>query len=207
MIAQTIPELTKYDYNELYYNSAGTLITGSYIYQVCDLLDKCGISIRSTNVYDDTVADAVAQFQQAMGINVTGILTTSTWQAMIVYAEKMSDIVTGEDEENEGTVADLSESPHYNSFFNDDKYKMHRKNHKDIKIVFGNKSITKTIKDVFMRSVTVEVDTSGNPISEIYEFIARDVTESDEISDTGKYTDEESYASSDIQYDFSSINK
>lgn len=207
MIAQTIPELTRYDYNELYYNSAGTLITGSYIYQVCDLLDKCGISIRSTNVYDDTVADAVAQFQQAMGINVTSILTTSTWQAMIVYAEKMSDIVTGEDEENEGTVADLSESPHYNSFFNDDKYKMHRKNHKDIKIVFGNKSITKTIKDVFMRSVTVEVDTSGNPISEIYEFIARDVTESDEISDTGKYMDEDSYASSDIQYDFSSVNK
>lgn len=206
MIAQTIPELTNYEYNELYYNSAGTLITGSYIYQVCDLLDKCGISIQSTNVYDGTVADAVLQFQQAMGMNATGILTTNTLQAMIVYAKKMSDIITGEDEDNEGTVADISESPHYNSFFNDDKYKMHRRNHKDIKIVFGNKSITKTIKDVFMRSVTVEVDTSGNPVSEIYEFVARDVTESDEISDIGNYVDEESYTSSDIKYDFSSVN-
>ena len=43
MIAQTVPELTNYEYNELYYNSAGTLITGSYVYQVCDLLNKCGV--------------------------------------------------------------------------------------------------------------------------------------------------------------------
>ena len=39
-----------------------------------------------------------------------------------------------------------------------------------------------------MRSVSVEVDTSGNPISEVYEFIARDIKESDEISDINKYT-------------------
>lgn len=200
MIAQSVPELTNYEYNELYYNSAGTPITGNFIYQICDLLDKCGISIQNTNTYDDTVAAAVGQFQQSVGMNVTGILTTSTLQAMIVYAEKMSDIVEGEDEANTGVVQLLSESPHYNSFFDDDNFKMHRRNHKDIKIVFGNKSITKTIKDVFMRSVSVEVDTSGNPISEIYEFIARDVTESDEIADINKYTDENSATSSDIQY-------
>ena len=76
-----------------------------------------------------------------------------------------------------------------------------------IKIVFGNKSITKTIKDVFMRSVSVEVDTSGNPVSEVYEFIARDVKESDEINDITKYNGDEDGSSSDIkyQYDFSSI--
>ena len=43
-----------------------------------------------------------------------------------------------------------------------------------------------------MRSVTIEVDTSGNPISEIYEFIARDVIESDELYDSIKYTVDES---------------
>jgi hypothetical protein len=118
----------------------------------------------------------------------------------------MSDIIEGEDEAGDGIVAELSESPHYNSFFDNDNFKMHRRNHKDIKIVFGNKSITKTIKDVFMRSVSVEVDTSGNPVSEIYEFIARDVIESDEIADVNKYTDMDSYASSDIKhYDFSTV--
>jgi hypothetical protein len=205
MIAQTIPELTNYEYNELYYNSAGTLITGSYIYQVCDLLDKCTISIPSTNVYDDTVSAAVSIFQNMVGMTPTGILTTSTLQAMILYADKMSDIVADENEDSDNTVDELTESPHYNSFFNNEKYKMHRRNHKDIKIVFGNKSITKTIKDVFMMSVSVEVDTSGNPISEIYEFIARDVVESDEISDINKYTEIEHATPSDIKYDFKSI--
>lgn len=206
MIAQTVPELTNYEYNELYYNSAGTLITGSYIYQVCDLLNKCGVDIASTNVYNDTMVAGVSRFQDMVGMTATGILTTSTLQAMIMYADKMSDIIEGDEETTDGVVQELMESPHYNSYFNDEKYKMHRRNHKDIKIVFGNKSITKTIKDVFMMSVSVEVDTSGNPISEIYEFIARDVVESDEISDINKYTEIDHATSSDVQYDFSSIN-
>lgn len=200
MIAQTVPELTNYEYNELYYNSAEKPITGSYIYQICDLLNKCGIGVINRNKYDDYIATAVGRFQQIVGINRTEILTTSTLQAMIVYAEKMSDIVEGTDETDIDVVDLLSESPHYGSFFDEDNFKIHRRNHKDIKIVFGNKSITKTIKDVFMRSVTVEVDTSGNPVSEIYEFIARDVVESDEIADINKYTDEDSAASSDIKY-------
>ena len=94
MTAQSVSELTNYQYNELYYNSAGTLITGNFLYQVCDLLDKCGISIQPTNKYNYAVASAVSQFQQTVGMNATGILTTSTLQAMILYADKMSDIIT-----------------------------------------------------------------------------------------------------------------
>lgn len=205
MIAQTIPELTDYQYNELSYNSAGTLITGSFIYQICDLLNKCGIDIQTTNIYDNTVESAVSQFQQIIGMSNTGILTTDTLQAMIVYADKMSDVIEGDEESLENNESKESSSPHYNSFFNEDNYKTHRKNHKDIKIVFGNKSITKTIKDVFMRSVSIEVDTSGNPISEVYEFIARDIKESDEINDITKYNGEEVTSSSDIKYNFSFI--
>lgn len=202
MTAQSIPELTGYEYNELYYNSASTPITGTFMYEVCNLLNKCGVSVKTINTYDDTIANAVTQFQQLVGINATGILTTSTLQAMILYANKMSDIVEDDGDDTNDIINTLSESPHYDSFFDDDNLKMHRRNHKDIKIVFGNKSITKTIKDVFMRSVTVEVDTSGNPISEIYEFVARDVIESDEITDINKYTTEESKVSSDIKYNF-----
>ena len=202
MIPQSISELTKYEYNELSYNSANNLIVGDFVSQVCQLLDKCGISIDYTTAYDNVVADAVSQFQQNVGMTPTGILTTGTWQSMIIYADKMNDIVEDDSANDDNYNDDLSESPHYNSFFDDENYKMHRRNHKDIRIVFGNNSITKIIKDVFMRSVSVEVDTSGNPISEVYEFIARDIVESDEISDIEKYTDEESFASSDIKYNF-----
>lgn len=205
MIAQSIPELTGYEYNELCYNSAGTLITGSFMFQVCDLINQCGINVAPTNTYDYSVCNAVLEFQEMAGMSCTGILTTNTLQAMILYAQKiLNDTITDNTEVDEDSETIEETSPHYNSFFDDDNLKMHRRNHKDIKIVFGNKSITKTIKDVFMRSVSVEVDTSGNPISEVYEFIARDIIESDEITDINKYDDEPS-TSSDIPYNFDFI--
>jgi len=207
MTAQSIAELTNYELNELAYNSADTAISGTFVYQVCDMLDKCYINVKPTGTYDETVADGVAQFQAMMGLPVTGILTTSVWQSMILYTSRLQDAIESDgDEQEDPTIDDLTESPHYNAFFDDRNFKVHRKNHKDIKIVFGNKSITKTIKNVFMRSVSVEVDTSGNPVSEIYEFIAQDVVESDEISDVMKYTGaNELTTPSDIKYDFSFI--
>ena len=203
MAAQTIPELTNYQYNELSYNSASPIIKGNFVLEICSLLGRCGFDIENTDEYDDTVSSIVSQFQHLTGMAVTGILTTATYQAMILYAEKnMSNEITDDSTETTSNNLDESDSPHYESFFAQDRYKMFRRNHKDIKIIFGSGSITKTIKDVFMRSVSVEVDTSGNPISETYEFIARDVKESDEISDTIKYTgvNEDVSTSSDVQY-------
>lgn len=205
VIPQTIGELTNYEYNELYYNSAKKIITGSYISIICDLLSKCGVSVKTTSSYDETLSKAVAKYQTSVKLKSTGILDNTTLQTMLLQSSKMSDAITEDEAEQEESESILSDSPHYNSYFKDDNYKMHRKNHKDIKISFGNNSIVKTIKDVFMRSVTVEVDTSGNPISEVYEFIARDVKESDEITDLDKYISDEDKTSSDIKYDFSSI--
>lgn len=208
VISQSIPELTNYKYTELRYNTAKTLITGSFMKQVCDLLNKSGISINETNTYDASVEKAVNEFQNKNGITPTGILNTDTWKVMVASAEKMPNAITiqeeSPDENDEGH--NESDSPHYNSFFDDDKSKTHRRNRKDIVIQFGNKTITKTIKDVYMRNVTVEVDTSGNPIFEIYEFIGRDIKESDESSDDKNYTSEnEPTASSDIKYNFNFV--
>lgn len=199
-VKQTVPELTGGRYNELRYSAASEPITGSYVGEVCQMLSKCGIDIKSTNEYNETVANGVASFQKQVGISPSGILTNSTWQSMIYYAAKMSDVIEDDSSSSGNTDSAASKSPHFNSFFDTDKFKLHRQNHKDIKIVLGNASVTKTIKDVFMRSVSVEVDTSGNPISETYEFIARDIKESDEISDASKYVGTESSASSDIKY-------
>lgn len=201
-VAQTIQELTGSKYNELYYNSASTDIKGSFVRTICDTLDKCGITINSTTTYDDSVETAVRAFQKQAGLSITGVLNNNTWQTMLLYAAKLSDSIDDDSSSSSAGSLDVSDSPHFNSFFNDDNFKQARKNHQDIKIVFGNKTITKTIKDVFMRSVTVEVDTSGNPISEIYEFVARDITESDELQDLKKYNSPESFASSDVQYQY-----
>lgn len=203
MVKQTIPELTDYQYNELRYDSAGTPIVGAFMTTVCDMLNKVGANIGNINTYNETVETAVSQYQQKTGITVTGILTTDTWKSMLISAERMSDTVTDNEGLAENNTEESSSSPHYTSFFDTENYKAHRRNHKDIVIQFGNESVTKTIKDVFMRSVSVEVDTSGNPIFEVYEFIARDIKESDETNDSLKYTSEsEPSSSSDIKYNF-----
>jgi hypothetical protein len=207
MIAQTIPELTNYEYNELCYSSTLSPIKGKFMYRICDLLNKCSFEVTKTDEYNHHISATVTEFQKMAGITPTGILNTNTLQAMILYADSLNnDIVESEDDEEiNATTKELTGLPHYDSFFGDEKYKTHRRNRKDIKIVFGNKSVTKTIKNVFMLGVSVEVDTSGNPISEIYEFIAQDVVESDEITDTNKYSEIEHATTSDVQYDFSSI--
>ena len=93
MTAQTVPELTKYEYSELCYNSAGKLITGSFMPDVCDLIIQCGININVTDTYDYSVCNAVMQFQEIANITPTCILNTNTLQAMILYSSKLNDII------------------------------------------------------------------------------------------------------------------
>lgn len=203
-LPQTVAELTDGLYNELSYNSATTIIKGVFVTNLCGLLRACGIKVANTTEYNLEVSNAVMEFQALLNMEKkTGILDDATYQTMILYYNKLIDNVIEEDDEDEEDTKTVSISPHFDSFFADERFKMFRRNHKDIKIVFGNGSVTKTIKDVFMRSVTVEVDTSGNPISEVYEFIARDIKESDELSDASKYVGSGEFTtSSDVKYLF-----
>ena len=202
--AQTIQELTNNHYTELlYYQDPNMIISGDFIIKVRHMLNKCDIDTVGTgNIFDLDLEQAVQIFQSKMHMAPTGILDNPTWQNMILYAAKYSDSVEDNILETAVENGEVSDSPHYNSFFGTSNMKTHRRNHKDIKIVFGNNTVTKTIKNVFMRSVSVEVDTSGNPISETYEFIAQDIIESDEIMDSNKYLTPEDSTPSDITYTY-----
>lgn len=191
---KTIQELTGGLYSELIYNSLAP-VAGPFMGTVAEVLSKCDLKAGlSNNEYHLQTQQAVMEFQSKMAMQPTGILNNATWQTMLAYASKYSDIIsnynTTADEVGEEYVA--SPSPHYSPFFDSDNIKNHRRSEKDIKIVFGNNSVVKTLKNVYMRSVSVEVDTSGNPISEVYEFIAQDIKESDEPTDAKKYTTPES---------------
>lgn len=204
-LPNTLLELTENQYSELRYDASAPIITGAFVEQIIVLLEQCDVKFNNDgheiNSYDEPVAQAVREFQEKIEMKpANGILAQGTYAAALYYEKRMSDVIfddTGELVENN---IDISKSPHYNSFFTENAFKQYRQNHNDIKIVFGDYSIVKTIKDVHMRSVSVEVDTSGNPISEVYEFIARDIVESDEISDINKYDNPESMAPSDIKY-------
>ena len=84
MKAQSIPELTNYEYNELSYNTASAPIKGSFVKTICKLLNKCGITVPETDTFDDNVEKAVKAFQKKVNITPTGILTTAVLQSMIV---------------------------------------------------------------------------------------------------------------------------
>ena len=205
----TISELTNYQYRELTYDSAATPLQFDFISEVCRLLTLVVTSengetefVSERTVYDEELSQKVAVFQEISGLSSTGILNDTTLQALVLrvenyYNDEVTDDSSDEDNEDE---EERTTSPHFSSFFGEDKFKTHRQNRKNIEIVFGRGSVKKTIIDVFMRSVSVEVDTSGNPVSEVYEFIARDIKESDELSDYNKYINGGATTPSDIQY-------
>lgn len=160
-----------------------------------DLLNKAGIDMSKYNsspanyyYYDTSLEEAVSEFQStSMGISPNGKVDDTTLNALIACANNMSDIIYSDTASQ--TINDTSDegNSHYDSFFTTDNKKTGRKNQVDIKIILGDNSIIKTIHNVYMRSVSTEFDTSGNPIAEVYEFIAQDLTESDEPNDVGKY--------------------
>lgn len=218
----SVKTLTGGKYTTLTYNaSSSNNPNGSFVQVIEATLAKCGYPVnrppvQPSGVYDYYVQQAVKKFQEdhwqeykTTFMTNSGSLDDDTWRHILKIAnEQNNDTIEEDPTETEDTDSDSqyssesSDSPHYNPYFDKDNGKQFRKNHKDIRIIFGESGIVKTLHDVVMRSVGIEVDTSGNPISETYEFIARDVTETDESRDEGKYENENGVSSSDIQYKF-----
>lgn len=185
-MATTVKDFTD-DVEEIKYGD-----TGPYMIAVRNLISKAGINIdnfpyEDINVYDEGVETCVMEFQGKNGLEETGIINDVTLNALLNVSSNLSDIIYSENKEDIIYNPIETNNPHFDSFFSNNNTKETRKNNKDIVITLGNNTITKTIHNVYMRGVSTEYDTSGNPISEIYEFIAQDLTESDEAKDKAKY--------------------
>ena len=206
-----VKDFTGGSYKELKNKGNNDIITGSFITDLVKLLRKSGISCPDLNGYDDVAEEAVMRFQKANGLSVTGILDNETLTKLYEKSGENPDTIASTSSATTSTGTASSEtSPHFDSWFDTDMEKNFRRNHKDIKITFGNNSVVKTLKDVFMISQSVEVDTSGNTIYETYQFIARDVIESDEPLDSNKYSNDlttitNGYSSSDIKYNYADL--
>jgi hypothetical protein len=209
----TVSENTGYQLSEISYSSSGKTISYNFIMDVCDYLRQLGFWAKdSQREYDYELSKAILSFQAVENLSPTGTLNDATLKLLVRRAGDFMNNKIGENSYggNNDYVSNTNTAvsgAHYGSFFAEGNYKTFRKNRGNIKIVLGDGSIVKTIRDVYIRSSSVQVDSSGNPISEVYEFIARDVTESDEVNDINKYMyDNTDYAPIDasIKYDFSS---
>lgn len=164
--------------------------TGNHMTEIVITLNKLGYKFPQPMplMYNEDVENAVIQFQKDNGLKETGTINVETLKKMLnISEEKAPDIIISENDEEIIDSEEETTNPHFNSFFSDKNIKDIRKNNQDIIIALGNNTIVKTIHNVYMRGVSTEYDTSGNPISEIYEFIAQDITESDEPNDQYKY--------------------
>ena len=215
--SSTIRDLTDGQYSSLRYNSFGNNYAGPLVQEVIDLIDRAGGDVTNTRVstVGSVFRDIILNYQKKYGLKETGILDDDLLHEIYKRAtenanNEVSDDSSNTDNESDNNFADADVyDAHYDPFFLNNSSKVFRKNHKDIIISLGDGANTKTIKDVFMRSVSVQVDTSGNPISETYNFIARDIKESDADEDDSKYIGEESElsSSSDIKYSYDTLFK
>lgn len=218
-----------FDYSDLMYpirydnnvdpNRNSSRDKGDYINEIVKMFKQAGINISN---YDGSGAlnlafdKIVKNYQKKHNLPVDGAVTFNLLKNVEdtinkSNPEKIEDDtpastqdITEEDAEDD----DLYD-PHYEPFFLNTSGKVYKRNRKDIIISIGDGTVIKRIKDVYMRSVSTEFDTSGKPISEVYQFIARDVKESDAPEDDNIYIGEDDIlqASSDIKYNFDDLFK
>jgi hypothetical protein len=208
----TIEGLTNGKFKTITNSSTGIKYSGNLISAVVDLISKTMTDVSDTNIKTSGIAfkNIILNYQKKFGLKETGVLDDNLLHDIYRRAQETSSDTIEDDEENDEEYSrDSNLNPHYDPFFLNESGKIERKNNKDIIISFGGGTNRKIIKNVFMRSVSVQVDTSGNPISEVYNFIARDIKETDASEDLNKYVGEESdlNASSDIKYDFDNLFK
>lgn len=220
----TIERLTDGKYKSLRYDSSKSSdinYNGPLISEVLKLIDKTGLDVGNTNTYvtGKYFRNVIMRYQKANGLKQDGILNDDLLHHIYNKSQEMANTEIEDNDSNdtndtgdENLEIDFEEiDPHYDPFFLNNSSKQYRQNHKDIVISLGDGAHTKTIKNVFMRSVSVQVDTSGNPISEVYNFIARDIIESDAEEDQYKYLVEDNTnnvsSSSDIKYNFNDLFK
>lgn len=105
--------------------------------------------------------------------------TSSASEGTSYFASK--DEKTTSNEIN-NTITSYDGTSKHTPYFNQFNSKQLRKTNLEMKINFGaNNALSKTIKHIYLRSSSVEVDASGNPIYESYEFIAQDVIEAENV--------------------------
>ncbi len=205
----------RYNSNSAQVLADSSISDGIWLEPLVQALNKLGFQCYNTGIYDKEIKQAVMAFQKkympdkfyytANGVpTIPGEINDATVQRIFAEANLSPDDIAIEtnDDNNVSEQEVKSMSPHYASFFDTDNTKQFRQNHKNIRIEIGSTGLVKTIYDVVMRGVGVEVDTSGNPISETYEFIARDITETDEANDSDNYISNNGVAPSDVKYRF-----
>ena len=218
----SIKDLTNGQYSSLSYDSTGNNYSGPLVQEVINLMARAGVTVPGPMAVLGGVGslfkNMILNYQKKYGLKQTGILDDELLRDIYKRANDNANNEITDEEENSTSSNDSNYNyntstdaydAHYDPFFLNNSDKIYRKNHKDIVISLGDGANTKLIKDVFMRSVSVQVDTSGNPISETYNFIARDIKESDASEDNNKYIGEEKQlsTSSDIKYSYNTLFK
>ena len=123
---------------------------------------------------------AVKEFQKNNALQVTGEVDKATWEKLFSIDIESDDSENSTETDTQYDTDITYGSNNYDSFFNENNNELFRKNNNDITITYGNGYKYKILKNVIFRSKTQQVNANGEPIADVYEFIARDLIESEE---------------------------
>lgn len=142
------------------------------------------------NTFDMLVGNKTS-FTNNQNIMLNAIKTTSIPTASNVISDinniesikkttaSLTDYISNTAPVNPQIIIPIADNNNNNdSFFNSNNTDLLRQDDIDISITYGtNQTHKKTIKSAKFRSIGQQIDANGNPIYEIYEFIAKDLLE------------------------------
>ena len=125
--------------------------------------------------YSKATEDAVKRYQKYSGFDSTGNVDNITLESLKVVPQ----ITDNADIDNNVTNNKTFGNNNTNTFWNNDNDTVLRKNNNDITIKYGEGSKSKILKNVIFKSKQ-QVITVDNNVEDVYEFIARDLIESED---------------------------
>lgn len=166
------------------YNPSRPLMESTELLAVGRYLATLGF-LKSAHIgkaYDYNYSVAVKAYQKSKGLNADGQLTENLIKQLEAdCSAKLAHTTPPNSQTNRSTDVNLFIE---DSFFSEQRESVLRNGGYSIVMVIGDDhQYTKTITGVRMRSKTIQVDGSGNPIMETYEFIAKDLKENTEPTD------------------------
>lgn len=173
--------------NVLYYNNSSNPYKGENVKLIQMQLCARGFLTNSDvdGWFGIKTENAVKEFQSKNNLTVSGIINEATWNALFNGSgSEPTDNTTNNNSSNSERTNNkiIYGSNNSQSFFNENNTELFRTNNNDITITYGNAYKYKVLKNVIFRSKTQQVNANGEPIADVYEFIARDLIESEENS-------------------------
>lgn len=148
-------------------------MSGSEIYLIKKRLEFLGyLNEVNNDIYDNDTKAAIKKYQSDNKISVTGAVDDDTYSSLFKERSIANVDVSSFSLSRSGDKQQQEEE----KFFDENKSDLFRKGDLEIKIKYGKGQVT-TLQKVKLYNKDQMIDSNGEPIYDVYQFIAQDIKE------------------------------